>query len=77
MSIERRKVMQALGAKLILTEAAKGMQGAVDAAAAYAAENAATRLMLQQFQNPPTPPFMNKPQALKFGATPTAPWMSS
>lgn len=55
MSIERRKVMQALGAKLILTEAAKGMQGAVDAAAAYAAENAATRLMLQQFQNPANP----------------------
>lgn len=55
MSIERRKVMQALGAKIVLTSAATGMQGAVDTAAALVAESPITRIMLQQFNNPANP----------------------
>lgn len=55
MSVERRKVMQALGAKLVLTEAAKGMQGAVDVAAALVNEAPTQRIMLQQFNNPANP----------------------
>ena len=39
MSMERRKVMQALGANLVLTEGAKGMKGAVDAAQALVDED--------------------------------------
>lgn len=52
MSIERRKVMMALGAKLVLTEGAKGMQGAVDAAQQLVDEAPEQRIMLQQFNNP-------------------------
>ena len=55
MSMERRKVMQALGANLILTEGPKGMKGAVDAAQAYVDEAPEQRIMLQQFNNPANP----------------------
>jgi cysteine synthase A len=55
MSIERRKVMQALGANLVLTEGAKGMKGAVDAAQALVDEAPDQRILLQQFNNPANP----------------------
>lgn len=55
MSMERRKVMQALGANLVLTEGPKGMKGAVDAAERLIAENPEERIMLQQFENPANP----------------------
>lgn len=60
MSIERRRVMQALGANLVLTEGPKGMKGAVEAAEALLAENPQQRIMLQQFSNPANPAIHEK-----------------
>lgn len=53
MSIERRKMLVFLGAKLDLTPAAKGMKGAIARAEELAAEKG--YLMLQQFNNPANP----------------------
>ncbi len=54
MSTERRVVLRALGAKLVLTEGAKGMRGAVDRANELAAE-IPNAFMPQQFRNPANP----------------------
>ena len=55
MSIERRKVMKALGANLELTEGAKGMPGAIAKAEELVAENPENYFMPQQFSNPANP----------------------
>ena len=55
MSLERRKVLKALGANLILTEGPAGMKGAIAQAEQLVASDPQRYLMLDQFKNPANP----------------------
>jgi len=55
MSLERRKLLTAYGARLVLTEGAKGMSGAIAAARELAESDPDRYVLLQQFANPANP----------------------
>src|ERR1700681_1037797 len=55
MSLERRKVLKALGAKIILTDGALGMGASIEQAEAIVATDPDHYVLLQQFQNPANP----------------------
>ncbi len=62
MSLERRALLQHLGAKLVLTPAKKGMKGAIEAAEALLQESSDT-FMIRQFENPANPAIHKKTTA--------------
>jgi cysteine synthase len=55
MSIERRKVLKAFGATLVLTEGGQGMKGAISKAEQICASAPERFVLLQQFKNPANP----------------------
>ncbi|MGH8597554.1 MAG: cysteine synthase A, partial [Gammaproteobacteria bacterium] len=60
MSLERRKVLKAFGANLVLTEGARGMTGAIAKAEEIVALDPLHYFMPQQFQNPSNPAIHEK-----------------
>lgn len=60
MSLERRQLMAALGANVVLTDGALGMKGAIAKAEALVAQHPGRYLMLQQFENPANPEIHEK-----------------
>ena len=77
MSMERRLLMTAFGAELVLTEGKQGMKGAVEKAEELAKE-IPDSFIAGQFDNPrPTLRRIMKPQAPKSGQIPMARWIFS
>ena len=63
MTLERRRMLKALGAEIVLTPAAEGMPGAVRKAEELVAENPKRHFMPQQFNNPANPEIHRKTTA--------------
>jgi len=63
MTVERRRMLKALGAEIVLTPAAEGMPGAVRKAEELVAESPDKHFMPQQFKNPANPEIHRKTTA--------------
>ncbi len=74
MSVERRRLMQAYGAELVLTEGAKGMKGAIARAEELAREIPGS-FIPGQFRNPANRRSTAKPPGRKSGRIPTGGWI--
>jgi len=66
MSNERKKLITAYGANLILTEGSKGMKGAIEKADALMKDNPDKYYMPDQFSNPSNPKYMKLQQAQRY-----------
>ena len=73
MSAERRNLLQAYGAQLVLTPGSQGMAGAIAKAEALAAETPGA-VILDQFNNPANAKATMRPPARSSGPTPAAIW---